>query len=79
MDEEQELLDFIDEYENIKNTLDNLYDETENIGLKDEISGFIDQLYENYNSEKDYCEEKLAELAKRDYEMSQMAYNNDRL
>ena len=79
MDEEQELLDFIDEYENIKNTLDNLYDETENIGLKDEISGFIDQLYENYNGEKDYCEEKLEELAKRDYEMSQMAYNNDRL
>lgn len=64
--------EFIEEYENIKNILENLFDDTHNKILKDEINGLLSEFEEDFKSE---YEEQL-QIAKDIEEEEQKALND---
>ena len=43
--------EFIEEYEDIKDTLENLFDEINNKNLKEEINGLLSEFEEDFKSE----------------------------
>lgn len=43
--------EFIEEYDNIKDTLENLFDDIKNKDLKEEINGLLSEFEEDFKSE----------------------------
>lgn len=54
--------EFIDDYDNIKNTLENLIDDTNNQELKREIDELLSVFEEDYQDQKEDFEEKVYQL-----------------
>lgn len=58
----EDMQEFIDEYANIKDRLENLLDDTNNKDLKEEINGLISILEEDYGEQNQACIEKVQKL-----------------
>ena len=65
--------EFIEEYDNIKDTLENLFDDINNKNLKEEINGLLSEFEEDFKSE---YEEQL-QIAKDIEEEEQKALNEE--
>lgn len=65
--------EFIDEYDNIKDTLENLFDDIKNKDLKEEINGLLSEFEEDFKSE---YEEQL-QIAQDIEEEEQKALNEE--
>ena len=65
--------EFIEEYDNIKDTLENLFDDIKNKDLKEEINGLLSEFEEDFNPE---YEEQL-QIAKDIEEEEQKALNEE--
>lgn len=65
--------EFIEEYDNIKDTLENLFDDIKNKDLKEEINGLLSEFEEDFKSE---YEEQL-QIAKDIEEEEQKALNEE--
>lgn len=65
--------EFIDEYDNIKDTLEDLFDNIKNKDLKEEINGLLSEFEEDFKSE---YEEQL-QIAKDIEEEEQKALNEE--
>ena len=65
--------EFIEEYDNIKDTLENLFDDIKNKDLKEEINGLLSEFEEDFKSE---YEEQL-QAAKDIEEEEQKALNEE--
>lgn len=71
--------DFVYEYDNIYEKLQDLYNETTEPELKVEIGGFIDILRENHGMKRDEIEEALEEDAEREAQFLNEQYERSRL
>lgn len=58
----EDMQEFIDDYDNIKNTLENLIDDTNNQELKREIDELLSVFEEDYQDQKEDFEEKVYQL-----------------
>lgn len=65
--------EFIEEYDNIKDTLENLFDDIKNKDLKEEINGLLSEFEEDFKSE---YEEQL-QMAQDIEEEEQKALNEE--
>ena len=65
--------EFIEEYDNIKDTLDNLFDDIKNKDLKEEINGLLSEFEEDF---KPKYEEQL-QIAQDIEEEEQKALNEE--
>lgn len=65
--------EFIEEYEDIKDTLENLFDDIKNKDLKEEINGLLSEFEEDFKPE---YEEQL-QIAKDIEEEEQKALNEE--
>lgn len=65
--------EFIEEYDNIKNTLEDLFDDIKNKDLKEEINGLLSEFEEDFKPE---YEEQL-QIAKDIEEEEQKALNEE--
>lgn len=65
--------EFIEEYDNIKDTLENLFDDINNKNLKEEINGLLSEFEEDFKTE---YEEQL-QIAKDIEEEEQKALNEE--
>ena len=65
--------EFIEEYEDIKDTLENLFDDIKNKNLKEEINGLLSEFEEDFKPE---YEEQL-QIAKDIEEEEQKALNEE--
>ena len=65
--------EFIEEYDNIKDTLENLFDDIKNKDLKEEINGLLSEFEEDFKPE---YEEQL-QVAKDIEEAEQKALNEE--
>ena len=65
--------EFIEEYDNIKDTLENLFDDINNKNLKEEINGLLSEFEEDFKPE---YEEQL-QIAKNIEEEEQKALNEE--
>lgn len=65
--------EFIEEYDNIKDTLDDLFDNIKNKDLKEEINGLLSEFEEDFNLE---YEEQL-QIAKDIEEEERKALNEE--
>lgn len=58
----EDMQEFVDEYKNIKNKLENLLDDTNNKDLKEEINGLISALEEDYQEQYQDFTERIDKL-----------------
>lgn len=71
--------EFLDEYDNIHETLQNLMDDISNKELREEINGFISVLREDYQSQRDECEQYLEEEEEKELGFLNIQYERARL
>lgn len=82
MSEAQDLEDmqeFVDEYKNIKNKLENLLDDTNNKDLKEEINGLISALEEDYQEQYQDFTERIDKLGNGEEDLLVREYYSMRL
>ena len=82
MSEAQDLEDmqeFVDEYKNIKNKLENLLDDTNNKDLKEEINGLISALEEDYQEQYQDFTERIDKLENEEEDSLVRKYYSMRL
>lgn len=58
----EDMQEFVDEYKNIKNKLENLLDDTNNKDLKEEINGLISALEEDHQEQYQDFTERIDKL-----------------
>lgn len=82
MSEAQDLEDmqeFVDEYKNIKNKIENLLDDTNNKDLKEEINGLISALEEDYQEQYQDFTERIDKLENEEEDSLVRKYYSMRL
>lgn len=82
MNKVQELEDaqeFVDEYENIHDTLESLIDDTNNKELKQEINDLLSSFEEDYKELKKEAEERIYELEEEEERALEREYDLVRL
>lgn len=58
----EDMQEFVNEYENIKETLESLLDETNNKELREEVNGLLSVLEEDYEQQNKDFTERIAEM-----------------
>ena len=58
----EDMQEFVNEYENIKDTLESLLDETNNKELREDVNGLLSVLEEDYEQQNKDFTERLAEM-----------------
>nr|DAO22412.1 MAG TPA: hypothetical protein [Caudoviricetes sp.] len=58
----EDMQEFVNEYENIKDTLESLLDETNNKELREEVNGLLSVLEEDYEQQNKDFTERIAEM-----------------
>lgn len=71
--------DFIDEYDNIHETLQDLYDDTHNKQLKQEIFELISVLEEDYKEQREEAEQIVQEEAEKELEYMNWEFERSRV
>ena len=70
---------FIEDYENIHQTLKDLIDQTEDEDLKTEVYELLSVFEEDYKNEREKCEEALEDEARIEARQEEYSWNLDRL
>lgn len=58
----EDMQEFVNEYENIKETLESLLDETNNKELREEVNGLLSVLEKDYEQQNKDFTERIAEM-----------------
>lgn len=75
----EDMQEFVDEYKNIKNKLENLLDDTNNKDLKEEINGLISALEEDYQEQYQDFTERIDKLENEEEDSLVRKYYSMRL
>ena len=75
----EDMQEFVDEYENIKDKLEDLLDDTTNGDLKEEINGLISALEEDYGERNLNFIERINELENEEEDSLVKEYYSMRL
>lgn len=75
----EDMQEFVDEYKNIKNKLENLLDDTNNKDLKEEINGLISALEEDYQEQYQDFTERIDKLENEEEDSLVREYYSMRL
>lgn len=75
----EDMQEFVDEYENIKEKLEDLLDDTTNEDLKEELNGLISALEEDYGERNQNFIERINELEDEEEETLVREYYSMRL
>lgn len=75
----EDMQEFVDEYKNIKNKLENLLDDTNNKDLKEELNGLISALEEDYQEQYQDFTERIDKLENEEEDSLVREYYSTRL
>lgn len=75
----EDMQEFIDEYENIKDTLESILDDTNNKELKQEINELLGVFEEDYQQQKEDFEERVYQLENEEEQALSIEYDLVRL
>lgn len=75
----EDMQEFVDEYKNIKNKLENLLDDTNNKDLEEEINGLISALEEDYQEQYQDFTERIDKLENEEEDSLVREYYSMRL
>lgn len=75
----EDMQEFIDDYENIHNQLEDLIDDTNNKELKQEINELLSVFEEDYHQQKEDFEERVYKLENEEEQALSREYNLVRL
>lgn len=71
--------EFIGEYDNIKDTLENLFDDTKNKDLKEEINGLLSEFEEDFKPEYEEQLQIVKDIEEEEQKALNEAYERSRL
>jgi|GEM_PF-5950999 predicted adenine nucleotide alpha hydrolase (AANH) superfamily ATPase len=75
----EDMQEFVNEYENIKDTLESLLDEIDNKELKEEVNGLLSVLEEDYEQQNKDFTERIAEMENEEENYLERQYCSMRL
>lgn len=75
----EDMQEFVNEYENIKDTLESLLDETNNKELREEVNGLLSVLEEDYEQQNKDFTERIAEMENKEENYLERQYYSMKL
>ena len=75
----EDMQEFVNEYENIKDTSESLLDEIDNKELKEEVNGLLSVLEEDYEQQNKDFTERIAEMENEEENYLERQYCSMRL
>ena len=75
----EDMQEFVNEYENIKDTLESLLDEIDNKELKEKVNGLLSVLEEDYEQQNKDFTERIAEMENEEENYLERQYCSMRL